>query len=127
MQKPGLKKAQLEQIRDMYAKKGDRGKECAEYLKKLPPIGQQRWQPAPEVVDIPYKETVEVKNEDLQPNQIKVKLTGSAQLQGVSADYVKYHLNYDSGNKSADFNNHFEKKEEGSKEWVHDLPKDKAP
>ncbi len=69
-----------------------KGKELAATNQKLNSLISNKLQPAPEIVEEEHKVNKEVINEDLKPNQIKIKLTGSDTLRAANATYVKYHF-----------------------------------
>lgn len=59
-------------------------------------------------------------NEDMEPSQIKIKITGSDRLRAADASYIKYHFPYLEGSPN-EFTNQFDIKS-AEKEWVHTVP-----
>lgn len=77
------------------------------------------WQPPPQFVEEQVNVNKEVVNEDVDPDQICIQITGSDMLRATKADYVKYYLFYD-GKKC--FKNRFRTKTLDTKTYYHRLP-----
>ena len=52
------------------------------------------WQPLPKIETIDAYKTVEMSNEDVQENQLRMVLKGSPGLKGCGASYIKYKIRY---------------------------------
>lgn len=85
-------KAEKEKFNDVKQNLLAKGKALAATNQKLNSLVSNKLQPAPEIVDEEHKVNKEVINEELKPNQIKIKLTGSDTLRAADATYVKYHF-----------------------------------
>jgi hypothetical protein len=59
-------------------------------------------------------------NENMEPNQIKIKIRGSDRLRAADASYIKYHFPYLEGSPN-EFTNQFNITET-EREWVHTVP-----
>ena len=77
------------------------------------------WQPPPQFVEEQVNVSKEVVNEEVDEDQICVKITGSDMLRATNATYIKYYLFYD-GQKC--FTNHFLTKSQDTKTYFHTLP-----
>lgn len=67
-----------------------------------------KFQPPVEIVEVETMQNKEVINEDLRPNQIRIRITGSDRLRGADASYLKYHFRYDEENPKNVFENQFD-------------------
>ncbi len=64
---------------------------------QLKVIAKNPFQPPPELVEVEAMVNQEKINEELGQNEIQVTLTGSPQLAGLEATYVKYYIVYEEG------------------------------
>ena len=58
-------------------------------------------------------------NEAIQPNQIRIRITGSDTLRASDASYIKYTLIYDPENPKAVFQGYYYKNETEARDFVH--------
>ena len=69
-----------------------KGKDITFMRTKLKSLVDNKFQPPPEIVEVETKQNKEVINEDLKPNQIRIRMTASERLRAADATYVKYHF-----------------------------------
>jgi phosphotransferase system HPr-like phosphotransfer protein len=77
------------------------------------------WQPPPQFVEEQVNVSKEVVNEEVDEDQICVKITGSDMLRATNATYIKYYLFYD-GQKC--LTNHFLTNSQDTRTYYHTLP-----
>jgi hypothetical protein len=85
-------KADKEKLMGLKQNLVEKGKGIAACFLKLKKMISDKLSPPPEIVDVDTKVNKEVINEDLKPNQIRIRLTGSDRLRAADASYVKYHF-----------------------------------
>ena len=60
-------------------------------------MATNHFQPPPELVEVDAMINQEKVNEELEPNEIQITLTGNPQLAACGGSYIKYYIVYEEG------------------------------
>jgi len=71
--------------------------ELKKQIEQMKTMAKNHFQPPPELVEVDAMINQEKVNEEMQPDEFWITLTGGAQLAGCGGSYIKYYVTYDEG------------------------------
>lgn len=114
------KKDDLEKTNEVIKQLMEKAKLQKEQALAVKGLLENKFQPAPEFKEKETPTMQEKVNQNMEPNQIKIKIRGSERLRAADASYIKYHFPYLEGSPN-EFTNQFDIHSD-EKEWVHTVP-----